>query len=299
MNKNNWLLSIYGKLSDQQRIVLYSGASLIGLLLIYPPWIAKSQNMYGVVFDGGKRIGHYLIFGSEVGRIWSLPVIDFGRLLIEIVAVILFTMIGIGIAGQYKAKSNSPGKESDTEISGLDPLYSINDAPVDDKEAVDVSQIQPWSRYLARVVDIIIVDILLIIIDLSLYIGLSFTPGIFLLVSLALYVIIEPIILSVFGNTPARAILGIRLTYTGSGEVSYTAYLRRSLKVWMYGWGLGIPVVSVFTLYYQFRQIKEHGLTTWDEQEPFRVYHAKSYEQNKTPITLMVIGLTICVLLGL
>lgn len=72
-----------------------------------------------------------------------------------------------------------------------------------------------------------------------------------LLLILAILIAIQPFTLvldaglfRIFGNTPGKAMLGVRVTDAQGIKPGFPAYLLRNIKVWIIGRGLGIPVLS-------------------------------------------------------
>ena len=51
--------------------------------------------------------------------------------------------------------------------------------------------------------------------------------------------------------------------------------LRRSVNVWVRGLGLGIPIVSLFTLITAHERLTDEGMTSWDEKGDFRILHRR------------------------
>jgi len=72
-----------------------------------------------------------------------------------------------------------------------------------------------------------------------------------LLLILAIMIAVQPFTLvldaglfRIFGNTPGKAMLGVRVTDAQGIKLGFPAYLLRNIKVWIIGRGLGIPVLS-------------------------------------------------------
>ena len=82
-----------------------------------------------------------------------------------------------------------------------------------------------------------------------------------------LWVILEPIILSIFGTTPGKALFRLRLV----SDNKKPNYLGRSVAVWAVGMGFGIPLVFLFTMLNAARRLKENGKTDWDRWTGFSV----------------------------
>ncbi len=49
--------------------------------------------------------------------------------------------------------------------------------------------------------------------------------------------------------------------------------LKREVSVLVFGWGLGLPIVSIFTLIRSFTNLKVDGETRWDARGGYVVTH--------------------------
>ena len=140
-------------------------------------------------------------------------------------------------------------------------------------------QIRPWVRYAARMFDIMFwafpAGVLIGVFAphlLSDEPGSDYALGWLVVV---MWVFVEPLCLSVFGTTPGKWLLRIRLVYDGPEELSYGRALKRSVMVWWRGMGAGLPLVSLITLIQAFNKLKNQGRTSWDADGSFIVSHAK------------------------
>jgi uncharacterized RDD family membrane protein YckC len=79
-------------------------------------------------------------------------------------------------------------------------------------------------------------------------------PVLFALLCLPLAMVLDASLYGVAGNTPGKALLGLKVTALGGGRLSWCAYLRRNLAVWVRGLGCGIPVVSLVTMWRRGRE---------------------------------------------
>lgn len=85
--------------------------------------------------------------------------------------------------------------------------------------------------------------------------------------SALLWVILEPMSLSIFGTTPGKALFRLRLV-SDNNEPNYWG---RSIAVWAAGVGFNIPVVSFFTILNAGTRLKQKGKTDWDRWTGFSV----------------------------
>jgi len=154
-------------------------------------------------------------------------------------------------------------------------------------------KVRPWIRFWARTFDIILSSILLGFAAGYFYpeefLQLLSKPGGEMLAGLAFlfaWVFIEPILLGAFGTTPGKWLFNIRLVppkkYGKPGIISpqtdkpdYSTALSRSFDVWWRGLGMGLPLVSLFTLLFAYKKLSKHGQTTWDQKGGFTVVHER------------------------
>lgn len=120
-------------------------------------------------------------------------------------------------------------------------------------------EIHPWRRYFARTLDYILwsafVQFILLVV-----IRIRPVPGEFLddllgIGALALFVPVEALLLSKFGTTPGKYVMGIRVAYYQGGNLPYAEALERSVQVFIQGTACGIPVASLGLYAYRFFQL--------------------------------------------
>lgn len=143
-----------------------------------------------------------------------------------------------------------------------------------------VPQIRPWVRYWARIIDIIFWAFpggLLLGLFAPHFVtnpdpGQDYLVGI---VVMFMWVFVEPLCLVVFGTTPGKSLLRIRLVYTGADKLSYGTALARSMKVWWRGLAAGVPLISLFTLITAYQRLQRNHRTSWDAEGGFVVQHGR------------------------
>jgi len=101
----------------------------------------------------------------------------------------------------------------------------------------------------------------------------------------------NPIIFSMFGTTPGKALLAIEVTAPSGDPLSFGQALKRSFGVWFYGWGMGIPLVCLFTLLRAHDNLTQKKITTWDRQGNFHVSHGRIGAVRGTAATVLIVGL--------
>ncbi len=135
-------------------------------------------------------------------------------------------------------------------------------------------QIRPWVRYFARTLDFLLwcfiagFAIALAIpelLEISAYVlaALLFASGIFA----------EAVMFVLFGTTPFKALLRVRVRNRDGSRLSFGRALWRAGDVTLRGQGLGIPIVSLITHIMAFQHLSNRGQTVWDGSGDFAVSH--------------------------
>lgn len=122
----------------------------------------------------------------------------------------------------------------------------------------------PGTRFLARMIDVAIYSTILLGVMYALNVPYKghFQPG-----SLFFWlpmVLIEAYILSRWGTTPGKSLLGIRVQHI-KGRFSYGSALKRSALVFVLGTGCMVfPLLFLITLGVSYYGISRHGIAVWD-----------------------------------
>lgn len=150
--------------------------------------------------------------------------------------------------------------------------------------------IRPWSRFIARYIDIYVFGILVGIFSLFFYPQLlsdnQFKDG---LIVFFLWCIVEPIFLCAFGTTLGKLIFKIKISNTDGKKLKLINVYKRSFGVWIVGLGFGLPIISLFTLIAAQSKLNRTGTTFWDENE-FTVTHGEVGYLRKAIAFLIIIS---------
>ncbi|HEX5459552.1 MAG TPA: RDD family protein [Steroidobacteraceae bacterium] len=147
-------------------------------------------------------------------------------------------------------------------------------------DAVPFEPATPWRRYWARLIDIMVSMFLVTVmtgaIRPSLTTQLNAAVGtrwVLLLLLLPFALTLDSLIYWALGNTPGKAVAGIKvLTEDGRRLLRAPAYLGRNFGVYFFGLGLGLPLISLFTVIYGYRRAAAGDASTWDRFAGSRVY---------------------------
>lgn len=166
----------------------------------------------------------------------------------------------------------------------------------------------PWCRYWARSVDVtagaLLVLVLIASIRPSLLTQWAATPGREWIVGLLLLPFAFAMDASIhwaLGNTPGKAMAGIKVLQEGGARtLSAWKYLGRNFGVYVFGLGLGLPLISLVTLVFGYRRAAAGAVSRWDRLCGSRAY-ASSSAQVRTWLAagVYLVGVTALFAFGL
>jgi uncharacterized RDD family membrane protein YckC len=104
--------------------------------------------------------------------------------------------------------------------------------------------------------------------------------------------ILDALIYRLFGNSLGKHLLGLSVTSITLQKLTFPDYLKRNFKVWISGYGLGIPLVYLFTMTRQYRRLKELKPASYDEVTGYGV----RFNQEKSKPLWMFISICVALL---
>jgi TPR repeat protein len=153
-------------------------------------------------------------------------------------------------------------------------------------------QTRAWLRFGARMVDIWLFTVG---IGTLLALVASDLRGA-ILVCWLLWPVVEAILLSTWGTTPGKALLCIHLESLHRQKLDFLTALSRSVAVFFYGMAIGLPIISLFTLYAAYKRLIAVGEASWDEKRALWVWHERIRPLRGAVVT--VVFLLIVFLIG-
>jgi hypothetical protein len=166
------------------------------------------------------------------------------------------------------------------------PVSNVqHEATRQDTEALNWNDTSPhpWRRYFARLTDIVVngfITIFGLFFIASLF-GISLSPldqaldntvGAAIIVGF-LSMPLNALLLSSLGTTIGKWLFGIRVLNADFKLLGFSIALKREGLVFVYGLGLGLPLISLLTLAMSYRKLKTDGMTSWDKSESSLVLH--------------------------
>jgi hypothetical protein len=127
------------------------------------------------------------------------------------------------------------------------------------KPQIKKSTISGWKRFFARLFDIwresfvitFVLSFALSLISSEFNIWWNQEPNaesIFALMCMPLVFIFDAFLYTTFHNTLGKAWLGIKIKNDTGSNLSFLDYLNRNFKVYVFGFGLGLPIIFFFTM---------------------------------------------------
>lgn len=138
------------------------------------------------------------------------------------------------------------------------------------------SQSRPWVRYWAKMLDFWIYGLIIGLVIGFLQLDVTIIRLFFAIFLVFVgQIIVEPCLLPSWGSTPGKALLNVRVRTQDGTKLSAQESMLRSLNVWIRGFGLGLPLVNLFTMLNAYNKLKENHVTSWDKDGGFVTIHKK------------------------
>lgn len=137
-----------------------------------------------------------------------------------------------------------------------------------------------WPRFFARVFDVWWETLLVAIILGAVlgYYSASFVKWIngpfaslFGLLCLPIALVLDALLYRASGNTPGKALLGLKVGTLNGKPLSLAQYVNRNFSIWVSGLALGLPFINLFTMANQSFRLGRGQQASYDEPTGFRV----------------------------
>ena len=148
---------------------------------------------------------------------------------------------------------------------------SVSELPSELKEDTMPKVTSPWIRYFARSIDAAIYMILWnMFLSLVLHINIMETGFAGLVADLIAYncffLLAEPLMLSRFGTTPGKFLVGLRVTAETGAQLTRGEALHRTWTVLKKGCGFNLPVYWIIRMYNSYRACKDGETLDWEQE---------------------------------
>lgn len=185
----------------------------------------------------------------------------------------------------------APGMRDWQPATAVPALAGRVASPASDEAVAWSSSPRPWHRWLARLIDLFVAGFvtgaLIEMIDPGS--PLFESDALLTVVVMAVWVILESVLLHAFGTTPGKALFNIRLRRTDGRMLKIDEALTRSLRVWVLGLGLGLPLLNLIAMALAHGRLKREGQTSWDEKGQLSVEHGPVGPGRVTGIVLTLL----------
>lgn len=127
----------------------------------------------------------------------------------------------------------------------------------------------PWRRFFARNLDLLLYSVLWDVF-LALVLGVNVSArseGGKILDNIVVFLLMlftEPVLLALFGATPGKWLLGLRVTDNEGKRLSLEEARARTWKMFLYGMGLGIPIWKLYRLWKSYRGCSDEETQEWE-----------------------------------
>jgi uncharacterized RDD family membrane protein YckC len=168
----------------------------------------------------------------------------------------------------------------------------------------------PWRRYLARMIDHYSIGLLgyavLTVPFYAMSSDIHATEAILtnsLVASIAVTLISAPLcalFIGLSGTTPGKWCAGVRVLSRQGGMIGLGAALSRELRIWVSGFGLGLPLVSLITMVISYNTLKQELRMGWDEEVDAVVQYrdASPWISARLAVAAVLLGILVAALVG-
>lgn len=160
------------------------------------------------------------------------------------------------------------------------------------KQRVIWEEYHPFRRYVARIVDYKLIQALLMFVFIVLLRIRPYSDVLSNFVSYGtpfLAVPLMALMLSVFGTTPGKWVMGLGVVHMNGYRLDFSSALEREWNVLRYGYGFGIPFWKLWRLYKSYQECGGTPMT-WDYRNKYvyRYWDAKKKIQLAVVVVLII-----------
>lgn len=144
-------------------------------------------------------------------------------------------------------------------------------------------EFHPWRRFLARSLDISVYSTLWSIFLMFVFrANLSFFRNNFIglfnsFVALFIMLLLEPLLLHLYGTTLGKAIFGLRVESQKGRRLSYSEGFERTWNVIGKGLGYNIPIYNLVRLWKSYKKCSENETQPWNLDISYTIKDTKAY----------------------
>lgn len=177
-----------------------------------------------------------------------------------------------------------------------DTFYEIE--PLETGKPVTSNLQSPWRRFFARGMDLFIYNaiwgiFLTFVMNVNVSIRSQGAGILDTIVAFSMMLLLEPLMLALFGTTPGKWILGLRVEDHDGRYLYYTEGLSRTWTVILRGFGLNIPFYRIYRQWKSYSACKEGETLDWEHDSVLILADQKHRR------TVTYIGINVAIFIGL
>jgi hypothetical protein len=129
--------------------------------------------------------------------------------------------------------------------------------------------VRPWVRFFAKGFDIWVVTVIVYLFYMLIFKSIDYKLQMLtsFVMTMLWFLLVEPYCLTQWGTTLGRILFNFNLRTRDEKRLTLAEARARSFNVWLYGYALGIPILSIFSNYVAYRRLKKTGTTSWDKNK--------------------------------
>lgn len=131
----------------------------------------------------------------------------------------------------------------------------------------------PWRRFWARALDWLLYSTAVGLLLRNFLLRDVLTP----LLTLTAMLLVEPLLLQLFGTTAGKVIFGIWVTDVEDGPLAYARGLERTWMVLFEGMALNIPMLSQYFMFRSYQTLESGGAPNWEQDSELIIQDDKMY----------------------
>ena len=161
-------------------------------------------------------------------------------------------------------------------VASADPVPKDNHSQSMHSDVYTTTTPATWYRFFARQIDMCVLGVPVVFLAFftmslvgSTALGLRLQDSrVSTLAAIAMLCLLAPLaeaaVSNVFGNTPGKALFGLKVQSIDGRKLSFGEQANRAYLVMAYGLGFYLPFISLFTCISQFNQVKKIGTAGYD-----------------------------------
>lgn len=160
---------------------------------------------------------------------------------------------------------------------------------------------KPWRRYGAKIIDGFILGLMGLYTLIALISSASRTSafrferaladpeivGVLLIgVSAAT---VGGVLVGLMTQTPGKWVFGIKVVLKDGNKLGIVRGVERELHLWFAGMALGIPLISLFTMWFSYKRLEEGRSTLWDAGKYIVAYREEDGQNSRNAAGIIII----------